>query len=940
MATAKHKEKNIKQDTGEPFYKRHFIPIVIFCFSFLLYANTINNDYNLDDELVTRNHKLTSKGFSAIPEIFTSPYYSDDMGYSYDYRPIVHLSFAIEHQFFGESAHVSHFFNVLLFAALCVLLYLLLKALLPVPDVLLVAAMALFAAHPIHTEVVASIKNRDELLMFLFSALSLYVILRWLDSNFLLATGLGFVCFALALLSKSTAIPFAFLIPFSVVFFRKLSFGKYFLLSFALSFLAALLINNTQLLFKLRIGVLLLVGSTAVYLLLLIIRQGFKMPTLDSLKANLVSSQAAESHSAQITISAMLPTGMHMAILLGVYIAILLGVYGLFANAEWLVYTSVAACVLYIVFSPHRSNLWAILPLFVFLLLLVEKYDVKWKLISLSSVIGISVLINYADKKARYFFILLLLLLSVHWALNLRDGYYFAALLFVGTLFATKLKQKLLTGALVAACAILIIIAGLQVYKGRFNLTSTLCFTFVIAYLWAIYKGYKAKPVFISLLVILTASIVFASQVHVIHSTKKFNAFSTSENSNSDYGLNASINRLQQVNVQGPVSVSTDRPLNFIETPVPLASPIKDKALLALDVFMRYIKLLAIPHPLLFYYGYKVIEPVTSFTPLVIISILFHALLLGIGIVCIKKQPVVAWCIFFYLAFMLTLGNIFISIPGVMGERYLLVPSLAYCVLIAWLIVKAAEYLAAKQNSDIKQMVKWIAIPILAVYGCMTVYRNSLWKDDITLFSHDLEYAHNSAQAHNLLAIHLMQKSFKVADANEQTEMRKKALYHFKETSRIYPPMFNAAYDIGRAYTTLNMPDSAIAAFKYASTLDTNFYNIQLSIAEIYYAQARYDEAVPYLHYLIRKLPNYYPTYEMLSYILFLKKQYKESVDVNRLAIKNMPNTPEPYINIVRTFVGENKIDSARHYALQAYRIAPQNSMAQQMVRELGVAPQ
>ena len=50
-----------------------------------------------------------------IGEIFSSPYYKDEMGYSYGYRPIVHVSFAIEHQLFGENPQISHFFNVILY---------------------------------------------------------------------------------------------------------------------------------------------------------------------------------------------------------------------------------------------------------------------------------------------------------------------------------------------------------------------------------------------------------------------------------------------------------------------------------------------------------------------------------------------------------------------------------------------------------------------------------------------------------------------------------------------------------------------------------------------------------------------------------------------------------------------------------------------------------
>ena len=96
---------------------------------FILYGNTIPNRYALDDEFVTYNNPQIKKGFKAIPEIFTTRYVNNDRQ-SYDYRPVVKLSFALEYALFKENPHVSHFINVLLYFFVCVLLYIILKMLL------------------------------------------------------------------------------------------------------------------------------------------------------------------------------------------------------------------------------------------------------------------------------------------------------------------------------------------------------------------------------------------------------------------------------------------------------------------------------------------------------------------------------------------------------------------------------------------------------------------------------------------------------------------------------------------------------------------------------------------------------------------------------------------------------------------------------------------
>jgi hypothetical protein len=95
-----------------------FYPLIVFVLALVLYSNTIPNEYNLDDVLVTKNHRNTAKGLSAWKEILNEFYYEDDMGYQYGYRPVTHLSFALEHQLFGESPHISHSVNVLFYGLL------------------------------------------------------------------------------------------------------------------------------------------------------------------------------------------------------------------------------------------------------------------------------------------------------------------------------------------------------------------------------------------------------------------------------------------------------------------------------------------------------------------------------------------------------------------------------------------------------------------------------------------------------------------------------------------------------------------------------------------------------------------------------------------------------------------------------------------------------
>lgn len=207
---------------------------LIFAFAFLLYANTLTHGFVLDDSIVITDNMFTQQGAGGIPGIL-----SKDTFFGYfkvegkaelvmggRYRPLTLVLFALVYQLFGESSFVFHLFTVLLFATTCVVLYRTLLLLFrprfgeDYAAMLSWMSAALFAAHPIHAEVVANIKGCDETATLLGSLGALYFTLKYFDSQKIgwsLAAGISFF---LACLSKENAVTFLAVIPLALWFFR------------------------------------------------------------------------------------------------------------------------------------------------------------------------------------------------------------------------------------------------------------------------------------------------------------------------------------------------------------------------------------------------------------------------------------------------------------------------------------------------------------------------------------------------------------------------------------------------------------------------------------------------------------------------------------------------------------------------------------------------
>ncbi len=166
-------------------YPIHFAwGLVIAAIAFVLYANTISHGYCLDDSGAITENRFVHEGFHGIPKLLKVDFWhfsNVHLGY---YRPLALITFAMEQHFVQDNPHVSHFINILIFAFSGFMLFIVLsKVFNSYNPVFSFIIALLFVAHPIHTEIVANIKGRDELLSFLNVMIMLWFALKFIDTK-------------------------------------------------------------------------------------------------------------------------------------------------------------------------------------------------------------------------------------------------------------------------------------------------------------------------------------------------------------------------------------------------------------------------------------------------------------------------------------------------------------------------------------------------------------------------------------------------------------------------------------------------------------------------------------------------------------------------------------------------------------------------------------
>lgn len=202
-----------------------------------LYWQTTSYGYVLDDKIVITDNSYTQKGFEGVWDIFTTESFQGYFGERKNlvqgnrYRPLSIATFAIEQGLWGSQPGASHGINILLYILTGWLLLRVLSHLFPIEKRKWYAGLALgttllFLSHPLHSEAVANIKGRDEIMAMLLSLWTLWLAIqyavkpskgRWI--------GLAAIFF-LGLLAKENTITFLAVIPLTMWALQRASWSS------------------------------------------------------------------------------------------------------------------------------------------------------------------------------------------------------------------------------------------------------------------------------------------------------------------------------------------------------------------------------------------------------------------------------------------------------------------------------------------------------------------------------------------------------------------------------------------------------------------------------------------------------------------------------------------------------------------------------------------
>ncbi|XP_009857867.3 protein O-mannosyl-transferase TMTC2 [Ciona intestinalis] len=151
----------------------------------LVYWNTFQADFVYDDlKAIVNNPDVTQA--SPIANIFKNDFWGTPLthtGSHRSYRPLTTLTFRFNHCLFGLSPGPYHVTNVLLHCVVTMLFCHVIKIVLNFTSQMSMLAGLMFSLHPVHTEAVAGIVGRADVLATLFTLSALWIYACVVDSH-------------------------------------------------------------------------------------------------------------------------------------------------------------------------------------------------------------------------------------------------------------------------------------------------------------------------------------------------------------------------------------------------------------------------------------------------------------------------------------------------------------------------------------------------------------------------------------------------------------------------------------------------------------------------------------------------------------------------------------------------------------------------------------
>jgi Flp pilus assembly protein TadD len=250
-----------------------------------------------------------------------------------------------------------------------------------------------------------------------------------------------------------------------------------------------------------------------------------------------------------------------------------------------------------------------------------------------------------------------------------------------------------------------------------------------------------------------------------------------------------------------------------------------------------------------------------------------------------------------------------IPIRDVIFEHRVYLPSVGAFMAIAVGVVACVHHLAPRRVTG---LVLASSVAVALGLSILTTHRNTVWADDLSLWSDATSKSPGKRRPHYNLGLAL------VALRREE-----EAVAEFQAAARADPRSVEARTNLGAALLATGKVDDAVSAFRDALDLAPDHAEANYNLGRVYLMSGRDENAVELLTRTIRARPDYADAYANLAAALNHLHRYDETIRLIQGAGPAVEASPEAAFNVAVAYAAVGDRPAADRQLLRLRGTAP-----------------
>ncbi len=325
-------------------------------------------------------------------------------------------------------------------------------------------------------------------------------------------------------------------------------------------------------------------------------------------------------------------------------------------------------------------------------------------------------------------------------------------------------------------------------------------------------------------------------------------------------------------------------------------------------IFVAYLGHLLVPVTLRADY---VLEPSTGPDATSVGAWALLAALAGVAWLARRRHPTVTLGLAWLGVTLLPVANL-VPIRNPMADRYLYLPSIGFCAVVGWAVSEGRRAAQVRWGVAGGRAMAALAAAILLTWGAITWKGNTIWGDEVTLWSQNLRLEPNSSRAHLNLG-HALERKGRIAEAEKQ----------LGATIRRWPRWAEPYHSLGMLYANQGENQKAIPLFRQTLQLSPSHRRARSHLATLLAISAASPEAIEQARQAILADPWSATAHYNLAILYARQGQTEQAKATFREAIRLNPNFPSAYNNLGVLWLEEANYAEAEASFLRAIAADP-----------------